>query len=89
MMEWKLLRWEQNIADFWDIRHRNWDIMTILQQKYSPTYIAALKAMSVECSEQKIQELLELVELQKDKKKSLELFQGECSKSRNSPGITQ
>ena len=41
-------------------------------------YIAALKAMSAECSEQKIQELLELVELQKDKKKSLELFQGEC-----------
>lgn len=35
MMEWKLLRWEQNIAGFWDICHRNWDIMTILQQKDS------------------------------------------------------
>ena len=33
MMEWKLHRWEQNTADFWGICHRNWVIMTILQQK--------------------------------------------------------
>ena len=32
--------------------------------------------MSAECSEQKIQELLELVELQKDKKKKLRTFSG-------------
>lgn len=35
MMEWKLLRWEQSTAGFWGICHRNWVIMTILQQKDS------------------------------------------------------
>ena len=31
----EIAQMEQNIADFWDICHRNWDIMTILQQKDS------------------------------------------------------
>lgn len=39
-------------------------------------YIAALKALPVEYSEQRIQELLDLVELQNDKKKKLKTFSG-------------
>lgn len=39
-------------------------------------YIAALKALSVEYSEQRIQKLLDLVELQNDKKKKLKTFSG-------------
>lgn len=39
-------------------------------------YIAALKALSTEYSEQRIQELLELVGLQNDKKKKLKTFSG-------------
>ena len=39
-------------------------------------YLAALKALPVEYSEQKIQELLDLVELQNDKKKKLKTFSG-------------
>ena len=39
-------------------------------------YIAVLKALPVEYSEQRIQKLLDLVELQNDKKKKLKTFSG-------------
>lgn len=76
MMEWKLHRWEQNTADFWGICHRNWVIMTILQQKDFPEIHSCIKSYVGGVLRAEDSGLLELVELQKDKKKRLRTFSG-------------